>query len=152
MTGVRLERHLPHPPDRVFAFVTEEARVLTWWGHDATEVVDPALSFEREGPWRATLRFPDGREMTMAGHVTHVDRPRSVGFTWRWSGADDWDDAESHVTIRLDPAPDGGTDLTLDHVRLPEATDWPARQTKGWGSTLTRLEAALAANAKGDAR
>ena len=145
MTGIRIERHLPHPPHRVFAYVTDERHVLTWWGHDSTTVVDPDLSFDRPGPWRATLRFPDRREVTMSGHVTHVDPPRSVGFTWQWDGQDGWDDAESHVTIRLDPAPGGGTDLTLDHVRLPDAADWPLKQTRGWGSTLGRLEAALAA-------
>lgn len=139
MPELTLIRQIAAPPERVFRYITQTERLMEWWGHETTTVPDHDLSFESAGrPWYSVLRFGDGREMKMSGHVTHVDAPRSVGFTWAWHDADGTRGVETHVTIRV--APDGadGTEVTLTHVDLPD-DDYAARQMRGWGGTLDRL-------------
>jgi uncharacterized protein YndB with AHSA1/START domain len=70
--------------------------------------------------------------------VTHVDPPKSLGFTWAWHDENDVRGVESHVTIKLVPAVGGGTKMVLNHVDLPEES--MANHEQGWASSLRKLE------------
>src|SRR5580704_18478421 len=55
-TALRLERLIPAPPEVLFAFWTEPAKLLTWWGPDGYEASVHSLDTEPGGRWRITLR------------------------------------------------------------------------------------------------
>lgn len=142
MSDVTIERRFDAPVETVFAHVTQTELLLQWWGHEGMRITDHQLAFDRKGPWRSTLIGSDGGRYRMSGHVTHVDPPRSIGFTWAWHDENDVRGTESHVTIRLVPSQSGGTDFTLTHVDLP-GDDAAASHVRGWTSTLARLERLL---------
>ena len=143
MPTLTLERRLAAAPERVFDFVTKTENLLKWWGPEGCHVPEHQLSLEATGPWMSVMQNTEGQRFKVSGHVTHVDRPVSVGFTWAWHDETDRRGVESHVTIRLVPAQGGGTDLTITHVDLPD-DETADNHNKGWTSTLNKLEAALA--------
>lgn len=142
MPTLTLERRFDAPIDRVFAFVTRREHLLKWWGHDGMTLPEHELGFDALGPWMSVLQSEEGNRFKMSGQVTHVDAPNSIGFTWAWHDENDRRGVESHVTIRLVPAQNGGTDMTLTHVDLPDQTVADSH-VRGWTSTLNRLERLL---------
>lgn len=97
------------------------------------------LAFDRKGPWMSIMQNDEGKRFKVSGHVTHVDPPNSVGFTWAWHDENDQRGVESHVTIKLVPEQSGGTAFTLSHVDLPD-DDVAANHEQGWTSSLRKLE------------
>ncbi len=139
MPTLTLERHFDAPPERVFAFVSQTEHLLKWWGPEGMFVPEHQLSFERTGPWMSVMKNDEGQRFKVSGHVTHVDPPNSVGFTWAWHDENDQRGVESHVTIKLVPAQNGGTQFTLSHVDLP-SDEVAANHEQGWTSSLRKLE------------
>ena len=138
MGDVRITREFDAAPERVFAYITKTEHLLKWWGHDGTTLPEHQLGFDKTGPWMSTMLTDEGNRYKMSGQVTHVDPPRSIGFTWAWHDENDQRGVESHVTIKLVPAQNGGTKFELHHVDLPpEAAE---NHERGWIATLTRLE------------
>ena len=142
MPELTLERHLDAAPEKVFDYVSIPERVLEWWGPEGATIPESELAFGRKGPWYSVMRLDDGRHLKVSGHVTHVDPPKSIGFTWAWHDENDVRGVESHVTIRLVPAQGGGTALTLTHRDLPDP-ETADNHRRGWDSTLRKLETAL---------
>ncbi|MFJ9212013.1 SRPBCC family protein [Streptomyces sp. NPDC102264] len=96
-TALRMERRLPHPPERVWAAITEPAALAQWFPSEVTVDLTPggAMGFH----------FPGVSGPGMTGTVTDVDEPRLFAFTW---GTD-------HLSWSV--APDGeGSLLTLVHT------------------------------------
>ena len=139
MPTLTLNRHFTAAPDRVFDFVTQTRHLVTWWGPESIHLPDYTLDLSRKGPWMSVMQNTEGRRFKCSGEVTHVDPPRSVGFTWAWHDETDQRGVESHVTIRLDPAEDGGTEFTLTHADLPAQED-VTNHEQGWTSSLRKLE------------
>jgi uncharacterized protein YndB with AHSA1/START domain len=134
-----IERHFEASPEKVFDFVSKTEHLLKWWGPEGMDVPDHALSFEANGPWFSVMRNKEGQKFKVSGHVTHVDPPNSVGFTWAWHDENDKRGVESHVVIKLVPAQGGGTAFTLSHADLPD--DEVAQNHEiGWTSSLRKLE------------
>lgn len=144
MAVLTLKRQYPVPVERVFEYISRSDRLLEWWGPEGVTLPEHQLAFDRVGPWFSVMRLPDGRDLKVSGHVTHVDPPNSVGFTWAWHDENDSRGVESHVTIRLVPAMGGGTALTLTHADLPEGEPAESHE-RGWTSTLSKLERLLEA-------
>lgn len=138
MVDLTLERSFKSPPDRVFEFVSQTEHLLKWWGPENTFVSEYEMTFERTGPWVSVMQNPEGQRFKVSGHVTHVDPPHSVGFTWAWHDENDQRGVESHVTIKLVPSQAGGTEFTLTHRDLP-SQDVAARHEHGWTSSLRKL-------------
>lgn len=144
MPTLTLERRFAAAPERVFAFVSKTEHLLKWWGPEGMHVPEHNLSFERTGPWMSVIQNAEGQRFKVSGHVTHVDPPNSVGFTWAWHDENDRRGVESHVTIRLVPAQGGGTAMTLSHADLPDDETATNHET-GWTSSLRKLQALAAA-------
>ncbi len=142
MPTLTLERRFAAAPDRVFDFVTRTENLLKWWGPESCHVPEHDLSFEQTGPWMSVMQNTEGQRFKVSGHVTHVDPPSSIGFTWAWHDENDKRGVESHVTIRVVPAQGGGTRMTLTHVDLPD-DESAGNHEKGWASSLRKLETAL---------
>lgn len=139
MPDLTLERHFAAPVDKVFAFISQTEHLLKWWGPEGMGVPEHNLNFERTGPWFSIMTNDQGQRYKVSGHVTHVDPPNSIGFTWAWHDEEDRRGVESHVTIRLVPAQGGGTNFTLSHVDLPD-DETAKNHEQGWTSSLRKLE------------
>jgi uncharacterized protein YndB with AHSA1/START domain len=87
---LRLERHLAHPPEKVWRAVTEPAHLAHWFPCDVhydSLTVGAVLSFE----------FRAGEAPPSTGTITEVDPPRTFAFTW----------GDSAFRIELDSERDG---------------------------------------------
>jgi uncharacterized protein YndB with AHSA1/START domain len=110
-----LERLLPGPIDRIWAYLTESDLRRQWL---AAGEMTLAVGAPFELVWRnEELSDPPGRrpegfpeEDRLACRITELDPPRRLGFTWGDSAG---------VLITLEPR---GKDvlLTLTHRRLPD--------------------------------
>ncbi len=118
---VRLERHLPDPPGRVWHAITDPEALRAWF---------PCDVHVAGGEWvvGASIMFrfsPEVMNLTLNGVVLAVDEPRSLAFTW---GVE---------TLRFELSPDDdGTKLVLIDELSPEAA---ARNAAGWDDCLDRL-------------
>jgi len=139
MADLKLEREFPTSPENLFAWVSDGAKLLQWWGPEGMHVPEHDLDFSRLGPWFSVMENAEGQQYKVSGQVTHVDRPRSVGFTWAWHDDQDQRGAESHVTLTVEPSGDGAR-LILDHRELGD-DESAANHNQGWTSSLRKLEA-----------
>jgi uncharacterized protein YndB with AHSA1/START domain len=134
MSELRIERHYPVTPERLFAYATETESLLQWWGPEGTIVTESNLDLGRLGPWSLVMKSPRG-EFAMKGVVKSVTPPRAVEFTMNVPGDD-----VIESTVRFEIAPDGkgGSRFTLIQSNI---TDEMVEMGKhGWVSTLARLE------------
>lgn len=138
MPSLTIERTFDADPEKVFDFVSKTEHLVKWWGPEGVTLPEYELAFNRKGPWLSVMQKQDGQRFKVSGHVTHVDPPKSVGFTWAWHDENDVRGVESHVTIKLVPAIGGGTTMVLNHVDLPEES--AANHEHGWTSSLKKLE------------
>lgn len=141
MTDLRLEREFNVTPDRLFEVVSTQAGLLQWWGTEETFVADHQLDFSRTGPWFSKLENSEGQHYKMSGQVTHVDPPKSVGFTWGWHDEADQRGGESHVTFTI-TATASGARLIVDHREL-DSYEQAGRHEMGWTSSLRKLATLL---------
>jgi uncharacterized protein YndB with AHSA1/START domain len=134
MSELRIERHYPVAPERLFAFVTQTANLLKWWGPEGTSIEEEHLDLTRLGPWSLVLVNPDGR-FAMRGVVKTITPPHAVEFTMNVPGDDVVDS-----TVRFEIAADGkgGSRFTLIQSGITD--EMVAMGQHGWGSTLARLE------------
>ena len=138
MADLRLEREFNVRPERLFQAITVRADLVRWWGPEGVHVPEDALDFTREGPWHSVMVGNDtGRRFKVSGHVTHVNPPRSVGFTWAWHDDEDKRGHESHVTLTVEET-SAGARLVIDHREL-DGGEMAANHKDGWQSTLNKM-------------
>jgi uncharacterized protein YndB with AHSA1/START domain len=117
-------RDLRHPPEKVWAALTDPAQLREWSPYTA----DRALT--STGP--ATLRMIDGNQVEeFAASVIRVEPPTLLEYTW---GA-------SRLRWELAASPTG-TRLTLRHT--VEREDWVPKVAAGWHLCLTVADHLLA--------
>ena len=76
--SIRLERHLPDPPEIVWRALTEREQLRRWF---------PCDVIVSGGRWEigAAITFPfrpEVMDLTLAGEVLEVDEPNVLAFTW----------------------------------------------------------------------
>jgi uncharacterized protein YndB with AHSA1/START domain len=132
---IYIERYYAHPPQRVWAAITESDLIAAWYmpndfraevGHRFTFRTDPAPNF-------------DG---LLHCEVVAVDPPRLLAYTFLGG----WMDRATLVTWTL-TAQNGGTLLVLAHTGFTQLSDPAIRGIleSGWGTFLPRLDALMAA-------
>lgn len=155
---VRIERVLPGPVERIWAYLTDSEKRRTWLAAGGMELAPggrvehlfrhPELSSEpTPGPYRDFDTSP-----TRLGEVTECDPPRLLAYTWPG------DNGASEVTFELFPEGDDVL-LVLTHRRLTDtrmmisvASGWDTHlgilidrlsgnEPRGFWSTFGRLEA-----------
>lgn len=141
MSDVRLEREFSVPPQRLFDVVSTQSGLLQWWGPEGMHVPEHDLDFTRTGAWFSVMAGDEGQRFKVSGHVTHVNPPKSVGFTWGWHDDGDMRGHESHVTFTIIETPTGSR-LVIDHREL-DSSEQSANHERGWISSLNKLTAAL---------
>ena len=132
--AVRIQRTLNATPERVFDAWLDAAALVKFMrpGPDMTcdAVNDPRVG----GKFLITM-IGDKSVHPHTGEYLTIDRPKKLVFTW-YSKSTDM--ASSTVTVELAPSGDGGTELTLTHVGLPERQ--VEGHTDGWTGILDKLQ------------
>jgi uncharacterized protein YndB with AHSA1/START domain len=157
---VRLERMLPGPIERVWAYLTESEKRGKWFASGPMELrAGGKLEFHFHNSKLAPQaeptpeRFKQYEGMTSPGRVTRCEPPNLLSFTWG-----DEQSGESEVTFELSSR-DKEVLMVLTHRRLPNrreminvASGWhvhvgvlidqlKGREPQPFWSTLERLEA-----------
>jgi uncharacterized protein YndB with AHSA1/START domain len=101
---VIFERHIPHPPERVWAMLTEPAMIETWF----CARVDIALRLGGK-----MVEHHDHVGVDVRGEVTRWEPPRVFGHSWWFGGS-----REPQGTVVWELFPEAsGTRLVLTHRR-----------------------------------
>lgn len=137
-TTLRIQRHLPGPIERIWAYLTDSDLRRQWLASGAMELQAGAPF---EFVWRNDeLTDPPGArpegfgaEHRMECRIVECDPPRRLAITWGQSGG---------VTFELEPAGDRVL-LTLTHRRLPDRATL-LNVSAGWHAHFDILVARLA--------
>jgi serine/threonine protein kinase len=135
---IHLEKHIPAPPEQVFAVWIDPSRMADWYaptddfGPTIGEI-DPQVG----GPYRIGMQLPGKTEHRfVSGEYCKVDGPRTLSFTWAWEPLKPgW--PETQVTVEFHPQ-GSGTDLVLTHERFHDEAD-KDNHAWGWRGCLDRL-------------
>jgi uncharacterized protein YndB with AHSA1/START domain len=129
---LRHELRIAAPPDVVFPYFTDPARIVEWMSISALLDPRPGGTFRLEA---------NGRDVVI-GEYLEVDPPRRIVFTWGFEEPGPPVPAgSSRVEVTLEPDGDG-TLLTLEHHDL--ADDTRDAHAEGWTHYLARLASAAA--------
>ena len=136
---VRLERLLPGPLERVWAYITESDKRAKWLasgefdlrlgGKIRLEFDNCSLSSEKTTP----EKYRDRGMGKFDGVITRLEPMRALAHTWAWNGGD------TEVSYELTPK---GKDvlLTITHRRLPSRS-MMLGVSAGWHAHLDVLVA-----------
>lgn len=124
------------PPEAVFDYFTDPAKLVRWMGQEA--ILDP-----RPG---GVCRIAIGAA-TVRGEYVEVARPRRIVLRWGFDG--DWVGARpSSTDVEVEFEPEAtGTRVRLTHRRLPSGAVEFHRF--GWSHFLSRLALAAAGGEPG---
>jgi len=118
------------PPEAVFEYFTDPAKLVRWMGSAAT--LDP-----RPG---GVCRF-DINGVNMAGEYVQVDFPWRIVFTWGFEPTV-FETARQSSAVEVSFTADGeGTIVRLTHSRLADGA--VAFHRAGWDNYLPRLAVAV---------
>lgn len=134
-TTLRIQRLLPGPIERIWAYLTDSDMRRKWLAAGAMEM---RVGAPFEFVWRNDeLNDPPGRrppgfaeENRMQSRITEIEPPRRISFTWNGSG---------DVTFELEPK-GAGVLLTVIHHRLPDRSTL-LKVSAGWHMHLDILVA-----------
>ena len=120
---LRYERRLRHPIEKVWAALTEPARIEEWWARAAV------LELTEGG--RARIEWLNS-DAVAEGHITRLEPPHTIEF-----------DTDIHGSLLWELRPhDDGTHLTLTVVNdIPE--EYRTSVMAGWHVHIDFLEDAL---------
>jgi uncharacterized protein YndB with AHSA1/START domain len=132
---LRIQRLLPGPIERVWAYLTESELRRQWLAAGEMEM---KVGAPFELTWRnAELSDPPGErpegfgeEHSMQSRITELDPPRKLAIAWGSSGG---------VSFELDPQGDEVL-LTVIHRRLPDRSTL-LKVAAGWHAHLDTLVA-----------
>lgn len=134
--------------DRLWKAVTQPDQIVQWFGPEGVYIDSCTMDFTKTGPWMCDMVGKEsGDHFKVSGQITHVRPPSgtegSVGFTWAWHGPDDKRGPESHVIFEVSSHGDQAR-FRLIHREL-ESAEMAQDHSRGWLSTLTKLDAFMSA-------
>ena len=125
---LRFERRIGHPPEKVFAAISDPAELAHWFPARVEWELRPGAAI--------AFRFEDVDVDAPAGRVLEVEPPRLLAFSW------------GNDVLRFEVEPEGdGALLRFTHA-ITGRDDWPARlsaarNAAGWDACLAALTARL---------
>jgi len=139
-TTLKIQRLLPGPIERIWAYLTDSELRRKWLAAGAMEMkIGAPFEFVwRNGelndpPTERPADFPE--EHRMKSRITECDPPRRLTFAWNNSG---------DVTFELEPKGKGVL-LTVIHRRLPDRSTM-LKVSAGWHMHLDVLAARASGN------
>lgn len=124
---VRLERLLPGPVERVWAYLTESDKRATWLAAGEFDLrVGGKVELHFENDKLPNDGVPEGRggPRSFEGRITRLEPLRALAYTWKWDAGD------SEVLYELTPK---GKDVLLTiHHRLPDEPGIKRGVSGGW--------------------
>jgi uncharacterized protein YndB with AHSA1/START domain len=124
---VRLERLLPGPIERVWAYITESKKRATWLAAGEFDLRiggKVELHFENDKLTDDPVPAGKGGRHTFEGTITRLEPLRALGHTWNWNGQ------PSEVLYELTPK---GKDVLLTiHHKLPDDRNLKIGVAGGW--------------------
>jgi uncharacterized protein YndB with AHSA1/START domain len=110
---VRLERILPGPIERVWAYLTDSEKRKTWLAAGVFDLrVGGTADLHFDHTNITSEKPPEGKGAHVSpGRITRIEPPRLLSFTFGAAGP------ESEVTFELEPEGKGVL-LTITHVRV----------------------------------
>jgi uncharacterized protein YndB with AHSA1/START domain len=132
---VRLERILPGPIERVWAYLTESEKRKTWLAGGAFDLrvggkADPRFDHSNISSEKTPEEYKGGHDC--AGKITRLDPPRLLSYTFGAAGP------ESEVTFELEPRGKGVL-LTITHRRIADRKTMVS-VAGGWDAHVGILE------------
>jgi len=146
---VRVERILHASPDRVFrAFL--EPELIRQWVTPGDLAVDRVTVDARVGGrlevWHSRNGVSTGK---FEGCFLKIDPPRELVYRWAFVGTEPekGEYFDTLVTVRLRPAPEGRTHVSVVHEKLEElrrgAPHIHVQLVPGWNECLGKIERAV---------
>ncbi|HJU58022.1 MAG TPA: SRPBCC domain-containing protein [Actinomycetota bacterium] len=132
---VRIERHLPAPPEIVFGRWTDPSSMARWLSPTGEAEVEADVCV---GGRFTVVMLGEGMRLQHTGEYLEIEPPLRLSFTWisPFTGEE-----PSVVIVELEPS-GHGTVLRLTHERLPLDQVEPHR--RGWTAIVKHFTAALA--------
>jgi uncharacterized protein YndB with AHSA1/START domain len=141
-TTLEVTRIFEAPCARVFDAWLEQEQWQSWIGPEGITCEIPQLEPRVGGHYRINMRMSTGQLVAVTGTFQTIDRPRLLVLTWGWDG-----DPSRQSLLTLTFTDKGGkTELTLRQEGLGSRSNRDDHG-RGWGSTLNKLQAYLAASA-----
>jgi uncharacterized protein YndB with AHSA1/START domain len=136
---VRIERHYPFAPEKVWRAWTEPQALSRWFGAGRPGgVAEAEVDLRVGGRWRIVSRVPGGETHDVSGVYQEVVPHRRLVFSWAFHSTPE---RVSRVTIDF-TAQDGGTALRFVHDRFFDEQA-RANHERGWLPLFEQLEAHL---------
>ncbi len=132
---LRLERHYPVSPEKVWRAWTDPQALVEWFGPGEPGSVTHAETDVRMGGYfRVEFHTPDGEQHSVSGYYLDVTPHRRLQFSWAWRSTPE---RESLVTIDFVKTPTG-TRMNFVHTQF---FDQAARDGHegGWTQTFEKL-------------
>jgi uncharacterized protein YndB with AHSA1/START domain len=137
---VRIERFLPGPIERLWAYITESDKRQTWLARGPMDQEEGGLveltweneKLSQQGDDPTPERWKDKKTHSITGRVLECDPPRLLTFTWGGEPGD------SRVTFELTPRGER-VQLVVTHSRLANR-DSKLSVSGGWHAHLDILE------------
>ena len=132
---LRLSRHFPVAPEKVWLAWTDPQALKHWFGPDEGEVLSAETDVRVNGRFHIVFSTLDGEEHDVSGVYREVQAHRKLVFTWAWKSTPE---RESLVTLTFRPA-DGGTEFNMLHEQFFDSAARD-RHEYGWTGALGKLE------------
>jgi uncharacterized protein YndB with AHSA1/START domain len=134
-----VERLLPATPDEVYDEWIDPQSLLDWMCPRPARCLKVEADLWVGGRLRIDIEDA-GRQFSVFGTYTELDRPNRLAFTWSCSN---WQDPTvvSQVVVTLVPRGAGQTLMTITHTALPP--DLVDQHLRGWRLIAEQLGAAL---------
>lgn len=124
---VRLERLLPGPIERVWAYLTESKKRATWLAAGEFDLRiggKVELHFENDKLPNDVVPEGKGGRNSFEGRITRLEPLKALGHTWIWNGK------ETEVLYEL--APKGKDVLLTIHHKLQDERGIKVGVSAGW--------------------
>ena len=138
--SLELTRVFPAPHARVFAFFSDAALLVRWWGPRGFSI--PAIEFTPDvgATYRIAMQPPEGEAFALTGTFHRVD-PSHLAISFQWEPADP-DDQETLAQLSFRPINDS-TEVHLGQGPFKTQAR-RALHRDGWTESFDRLAELLA--------
>ena len=135
--AVKLVRIIPARRARVYRAWLDPELVARWWAPMDSVVATATVDERVGGVLRVEMLTADGEPHQFDALIQELVEDERIVLIFKFAV----DAEETLLTVTFRDAPDGGTEVTLDHQRVP--LEGPLNEQSvdaGWNSVLDKLE------------